>query len=335
LNSPNNAIRRLLLVKTSSLGDVVHNLPAVSDLSVRFPRAEIDWLVEEAFAPIPRLHAMVHRVIPVNLRRWRGNILSRETWREIRALRGALASAPYDAVIDTQGLLKSALLARLARGPRIGPDWKSSREPLAIFYDRVVAAPWALHAVERNRVLAAGALGYEVSGPANYAIQVPPASMQRLRTALSGALRTALDRPFALLLHATSDPAKQWPGERWATLGAALHARGLQSWLPFGSEAERLRSEWLADRIPGALVPPRFALDLAAALLCAASVVVGVDTGLAHLAAALGRPTVGIFCATDPAATGLYGAARAVNLGNLHRRPAVAEVAAAVERLIG
>ena len=317
------------------MGDVVHNLPVVGDILSATPGAEIDWVVEEGFAAIPRLHAHVRQVIPVALRRWRRQLIDPRTRHEIAAFSRQLRASFYDAVIDTQGLLKSALLARLARGTRHGLDWKSSREPLRLFYDRTYSIPWSLHAVQRNRELAARALGYPMPERLDYGIAAPAAMAEALAQKMPAGFS---GNRYAVLLHATSAAIKEWPEQNWTALGCRLAQTGVSSVLPYGSEAERVRSERLADSIPGALVPPRLELDLLAALLSGASVVAGVDTGLSHLAVALGRPTIGIYCATDPAATGLYGAGlngagntgRVVNLGGVNRAPDVDAVWAAI-----
>lgn len=328
-----DAARRILLVKTSSMGDVVHNFPVVSDLAVQFPQTEIDWVVEEAFAALPPLHAMVGRVIPVALRRWRRQPFTAQTWREIRTCLRQLRGRSYDAIIDTQGLLKSAVVAACARGRRYGLNWASSREPIGWFYHRAFSIPWDRHAVERNRALAAAALGYPLSGPASYALRVPDELTGRLRRRLPAHISAALDRPYAVLLHATSAADKQWPEQRWIQLGKALYDTGLICLLPHGSAAEQHRAESLANAIPGALVPPKLALDELAALLAGAALAVGVDTGATHLAAALGRPTVGIYCATDPRATGLHGGARSINAGTIGRAPDLADVLPCVDRV--
>lgn len=322
--------RSILLVKLSSLGDVVHNLPVATDIRRHFPDAIIDWVVEEAFAAIPLLHSGVRRVIPVAIRRWRKRPFAEDTRRAFSDFRQALRQDRYDAVIDTQGLLKSAILARMARGRRHGLDWKSSREPLRLFYDRTYSIPWSLHAVERNRLLAAQALGYPRSESLQYGIASRTADVAMLSAKLPAGF---LDRPFAVLLHSTSAQSKEWPEQRWSQLGAQLADKGIASILPFGSEAERLRSTRLAAHIPGAVVPPRLSLDSLAALLSRTLVAVGVDTGLTHLAVALGRPSIGLYCATDPAATGLYGSPVAVSLGGVGHAPSVEEVFAEVERL--
>jgi heptosyltransferase-1 len=316
-------MRRILLVKTSSLGDVVHNLPVATDVRAHCTGVEIDWAVEENFADIPALHPAVSHVIRVAPRRWRRTIASPDTWREMRDLHRALHARSYDAVIDTQGLIKSALIARLAPGRRFGLDWASAREPLRPFYDRTFRVSWTLHAVERNRQLAAMALGYKPAPAVDYGIQAPPMSF-------APELRPGT---YAVLLHATSARAKLWNELEWVKLGLHLLRSGLHPVLPWGSEAERRRSERIAGSLEQATVPPRTSLRQAAGLLGGARVVFGVDTGLTHLSVALNAPTIGIYCATDPAATGLYGATNAVNVGSLDRPPDVAEVVSAWRQL--
>jgi heptosyltransferase-1 len=323
-------LQRILLVKTSSLGDVVHNLPVVGDLRAALPDVQIDWVVEHGFSAIPAMHAAVADVIPVSLRRWFRQPFSTDSRMEIRALRTRLRDTRYDAVIDTQGLLKSALIVRMTNGFSHGRDWRSSREPLALFYDKVHSIPWSLHAVERNRLLASLAIGYQLNSPAVYGIQATAAGV----AALDAAFPDVRPGTFAVLLHATSAARKEWPEENWIGLGNVLAARGMTSVLPFGSATEQQRSERLAARIPGSRVPPALGLDAVAALLSGARIVFGVDTGLAHLAVALDAPTIGLFCATDPAATGLYGSSKAQNLGGVGVIPSINETVAAMEALL-
>jgi heptosyltransferase-1 len=311
---------RILLIKTSSLGDVVHNLPVVTDLRARFPAADIDWVVEEAFADIPRLHPGVGQVIPVAVRRWRRSLLNLQTWREIGSLRKRLGEARYDIAIDTQGLLKSALIARLAPTRRCGYAADSAREPLASrFYDARFEVAKTLHAVERNRRLAAMAGGYTSNGAPDYGITVPSAPTPG---------------PTAVLLTATSRDDKLWPEDRWVALGCELQARGLYCQFPAGNSLERERAERIASRIPQANLLPPSGLGELAGHLCAARIVVGVDTGLVHLAAALGRPTLALFAASDPALTGVLARTPAFNLGTRGQSPSVAEVLAAAAPLL-
>ena len=315
----------ILLVKTSSLGDVVHNLPVASDIALHLGHARIDWVLEEAFAPIVRMHPSVRTVIPCALRRWSRNLAQRDTWTGIGALRAALRRTSYDAIIDTQGLLKSALVTSLARGVSHGLDWRSSREPLRWFYDHVYSVPRERHAVERNRTLAGQALGYTPAGPPQYSLTVPATD------ALSPALPVT-PAGFVVLLHATSADRKLWPADCWRALVAQLRDRGCGCVLVWGNPVERERAQRIAAGIDAATVLPKLDLPALAGVLAAARGVVGVDTGLTHLAAALGRPTVGIYVDTDPGATGVL-ASYAENVGGIRRPPGVADVMAALDRV--
>jgi heptosyltransferase-1 len=310
----------ILLVKTSSLGDVVHNLPVVSDLCRALPDAAIDWVVEENFAAIPRAHAAVRRVLPVAIRRWRRTPWRPLLWNEMGAFARALRAERYDAVIDSQGLLKSALIARAARGTRYGLDWKSSREPLSMFYDRTFSVSRMQHAVERNRALAAGALQYVAGNEIDYGIRAGPSRFPWL----------ARNR-YAVMIHSTSASAKLWPEVRWIEVGSHFAQSGVACVWPWGSAAERERSMALAARVSGSIVPPQLMLEDAMALLGRAEAVIGVDTGLTHLAAALDAVTVGIFTATDPALTGIYGSPHATNIGGVGAPPTAREVVNALD----
>jgi heptosyltransferase-1 len=300
---------RILFVKTSSLGDVVHNCPAVSDAARALPGAEIDWVVEEPFAQVAKMHASVRRVITVAVRRWRSALWNPAVWSEIGDVRRAIATERYDAVIDTQSLLKSALIASWAHGPRHGLDSASAREPFASrFYDQRHAVTRELHAVERNRRLAAAALGYAVPATLDYGLRAAPAA--------SGG-------DAWVFLTMTSRDDKLWPEERWIEFGRAIGGRVV---LPWGSEVERSRAERIARALPDAHVPPRMQLGELASLFAASRGVIGVDTGLTHLAAAVGARTVGIYCGSDPTLTGIHGAPRATNIGAPGHAPAAAEV---------
>jgi heptosyltransferase-1 len=308
---------RILFVKTSSLGDVVHQCPAVSDAARGIPEARIDWVVEDAFAGVARMHAGVARVIPVAVRRWRTALWRPEVWREMGAFRASLQGERYDAVVDTQGLLKSALITRLALGTKHGMDRASAREPLAArFYDRTHFVARGLHAVERNRRLTAAALGIDLSSGIDYGLSAGAAPAGKLPAS------------YSVLLTMTSRADKLWPEVRWIELGRAL---ALPAVLPWGSAEERSRAERIARGIGQAVVPERMALEDLARVLAHARSVVGLDSGLTHLAAALGVPAVAIFCGSDPALTGVYGAPRAANVGAQGRPPQVFEVLQAVQ----
>jgi heptosyltransferase-1 len=310
-------MRRILFVKTSSLGDVVHHCPAVSDAARKLPSAEIDWVVEAPFAGVAAMHRAVRRVIPVALRRWRRAPWSPAVWREMAEFRRSISRERYDAVVDSQGLLKSALVASFAAGPRHGLDRASAREALAApFYDVTHAVSWALHAVERNRLLSASALGYAVDGPVDYGLEIKNTSSQ------SSNLKDE-DAPYAVFLTMTSRDDKLWPDERWIEVGRNL---GMRVVLPWGSAAEKARAERIGAATGNATVPSRLSLAELSALFQKANLAVGLDTGLTHLAAAFGARTVGIYCGSDPALTGLYGASNAVNVGGIGRPPVVADV---------
>ena len=304
-------MRSILLVKTSSLGDVVHNLPVASDIRARFPQARIDWVVEESFADIPRLHPAVSRVIPVAVRRWRRALLSAATWRELRAYRGAVRAEQYDLVLDTQGLVKSALLSRQAPGKHAGYAAEAAREPLAShFYDAAYVIPKNLHAVERNRWLAAAALGYEPNLPLDYGIAAAPLAAPWLPAG-----------PYCVLLTASSRADKLWPEADWLALAAALNARGLAC-----SAEERDRAARLAGGMAQAVAAPPMGIAELAQLLAGARLVVGVDTGLSHIAAALGRLTFCLFAGSRPELTGVHAGDTAINLGGAGAPPTAAQV---------
>lgn len=302
---------RILFVKTSSLGDVIHNCPAVSDVRRSHPDATIDWVVEEAFAEVVTLHPAVRHAVPVSVRRWRSRLFMPEVWREIGAFRRRLSGERYDLVIDTQGLLKSALISRTAHGVRHGLDARSAREPLASrFYDVRHPVPRELHAVERNRRLTAAALGSRGGGTCDYGL-VPP-----------GGDPLGLGRPYCVLLSMSSRPDKLWPDEHWTELARALEGLGLASVLPWGSGAERERCRRIVSRAGCGTVPGALSLRELATAMAKAHAVFGVDTGLAHLAAALGTRAIGLYVSTDSARTGLYGADRIANLGGAGQVPA-------------
>jgi heptosyltransferase I len=316
---------QVLIVKTSSMGDIVHALPLVSDLAANVPGVRIEWVAEEGFSAIPRLHPAVTCVIPVAMRRWRKRLLSASTWREIRATRHQLHVVKYDRIIDCQGLLKSAWVARWARGPRTGPDRNSAREKLAAwFYDHVVDVPASLHAIERNRRLGAAAFAYQINTPPRFNLRVPPVPPDLVPPR----------GHYAVLLTNASRPTKLWPDARWRAVEAWLAEQGLKSVLPWGSMAERAACQQRAASMRSAVVPARMSLDAAAAVLASARVVVGLDTGLSHLSAAVATPTVAVYCDYDPALVGLVGDAPCVSLGGVDQQPSADAVIAAAEQVM-
>lgn len=290
---------RILLVKTSSLGDVVHLLPALTEAAAQRPDLRFDWLVEDAFSEIPAWHPAVARVIPVAFRAGRRTPL--QFWRDgyWQAFTERLRQHQYDLIIDAQGLLKSALLASRAIGRRAGPDMASAREPLAaLSYGRRLRLPLGVHAVERLRHLLAGAFGYAVEAVApGYGLEARVADLRREHGAA---------RDEVLLLHGTSWGNKHWPEAHWRDLAQRLRAEGLRAVLPWGDDGERLRAERIASAADGEVLAKGPLAPLFERIALARAVV-GVDSGLIHLAAAAGTPGVGLYGPTDPARTGTWG----------------------------
>lgn len=268
------------------------------------------------------MHPAVRHAIPVAVRRWRSSFFRASTWREVLAFRRALREEEYDLVVDSQGLVKSALVAVAARGVRHGFDSASAREPLASrFYDVRHSVPRDMHAVERNRVLAAAALGVAHAEGCDYGL-VPRASNP-----------IPMQKPFCVLLSMTSRPDKLWPEEYWVALIRSLAARGCESLLPWGSAVEYARCSRIVAAAGAGMVPQAMSLGEIAGLMKDAKAVIGVDTGLAHLAAALGVPAIGLYCASEPALTGLHGSAKVANLGGPGRVPSAQAALAALEAM--
>ncbi len=288
---------RVLLVKTSSLGDVIHALPALTDAARAIPGIRFDWVVEEGFAELPSWHPAVDKVIPVAIRRWRKNLWQTIKSGEWRRFKESLRANQYDLVIDAQGLVKSALLTRYVKAPVAGPDKQSAREPMASrFYSRRLAVARSQHAVDRMRQLFALALGYDLpKGMGDYGLDVDKL------------VELPRKAPFVLFLHGTTWDTKHWPEAYWRELAVRLGQLGVQVKLPWGNAEEKARAERIARNLKHVVVLPRLNLAGVAKVLANASACVAVDTGLGHLAAALDVPTLSLFGPTNPALTGAYG----------------------------
>lgn len=312
---------RLLIVKTTSMGDVVHALPAASDMLRAFPGVQIDWLVEQPFAAIPALHPGIKRVLPLAWRKWRHRLLKRETWRAMGELRELLRASRYDLVVDLQGLLKSALWARQAMGPVGGYDRRSIREGAAsLLYARRAAVARDLHAVDRCRRLAAALLGYPLPATApDFGLRAP------------AAVWGAPDR-YAVLIPNASRPEKLWPESRWVAVGKRLQDRGCKPVVLWGSEPEQTLAERIAAGCDGE-VPPFLKVREMAAVLAEGQCIVGLDTGFTHLGAAFGRPTIGIYCDHEPGLAGVTGAGWVRSIGGVGQVPRQQDVLALLDEL--
>lgn len=277
------------------MGDVLHTLPAVQDATLQLPGIQFDWIVEEAFQNIPYWHPAVKTVIPIALRRWRKKPLLSWSSGEPQAFVRQLRAQSYDLIIDAQGLLKSAWITRLAKGPRVGFDQKSAREPIATWaYQKKIAVPRSLHAITRLRYLFAKALNYPMpESTLQYGLSIQPADWFFEKS------------PYLVFLSATTWDSKHWPENYWQTLIQQANKAGFQVLLPWGSSQEQQRAERLAPF--GAIVLPKLTINEIAYLLQQARGCVAVDTGLGHIATAVGTPTVSLYGPTDPQLTGALG----------------------------
>jgi heptosyltransferase-1 len=312
----------ILFIKTSSLGDVIHQMPALTEARRRRADARFSWVVEEAFAPLVRLHPGVDDVVEIAQRRWRSTALMPSTWTEVGRFVRALRGRDYDEIVDTQGLFfKSGMIARLAPGRRHGYDADSIRDPAASWcYDVRHNVGRDLHAIARNRLLTGLALGYAPDGAIDFGLD-------------RGKLAAPAANSYGVLLHATARPEKEWPEASWIALGLQLEGRGTTVVLPWGSATEHARSDRVAAALTGAQVPQKQSLDRTAQLIAGASFVIGVDTGLLHLAAALGVPLVAIFVGSVPGLTGPMGQGPIAVVGGKGEVPDVADVLDALVRL--
>ena len=322
---------KILIVRVSSLGDVVHNMPMVADILRQYPQARIDWVVEEAYASLVQLNAGVRHVIPFALRRWRKSLSSPATRNEIRAFYQRLRAESYDIVFDTQGLLKTGVVMRMARiapgGKRVGlangTEGSGYEGVSRIFHTMSVPVGRRTHAVTRGRLVTAAGLGYTVDGPADFMLTAPELSVPDWLPRV----------PYAAFFHATARASKQWAPDNWVQVAQLLAARNMPVLLAWGSEAERQAAGQLADRMPNAQVLPKLSMMEAVLFAQRAALAIGVDTGLTHIAAAYNRPTIELYCDSPRWKTEGNWSSNIINLGDTGMPPTVAEVAAAIATL--
>lgn len=335
MNIP-SARPKILLVKLSSLGDVLHNLPIVWDIRSRIPDAQIDWVVEEAYVNLltPLLSKDgfrgIDRIIPFGLRRWKKSLLNAKSWKEFFAFKNELQQVSYDIIIETQGLLKSALVCALAnKNPRAivaglaNATEFSGYEPIArAFYNQSVQVPFHCHAVDRARYVTCSALDWPLIGK-DQQVQFYPAGFE---DSFGNCQIVGLKQPYILFFHSTAREAKRWANAHWLELGKELSKSGYQVVLPWGNASEKMLSDALASHIPGSIVPAAFSIEEAFSVITSSSLVVGVDTGLTHLAAVLNKPTVEIYCDSPRWKTEGYWSDKIRNIGDMQKPPEVKEV---------
>jgi heptosyltransferase-1 len=362
---------KILIVKLSSLGDVLHNLPIVWDLRAKYPLAQIDWVVEEGYvglleplktisSPSGDSTAGINNIIPLAFRRWKKALKRGEFIRSIQeyiAFKEQFKSgvfAGYDLIIETQGLLKSAWVTKLANPNKTAEVFGlanqtefSGYEPLARkFYTDSVQVPFHCHAVDRSRWVAASAMDMPVpdriiSPPQFY----PDTYVQSLVDAAKlGFASTRVDlgfdvtKPYVMCFHATAGASKRWSDDHWVTVGKTLLAKGMQVILPWGNDKEKAVGTQIAKKISGtyslagskAIVPSAFSIADAFGLVAGAQMTIGVDTGLTHLSAILGRPTIELYCDSPRWKTEGYWSSKIHNLGDKGEPPSVEKVLAAI-----
>lgn len=310
-------MEKTLLVRTSSMGDLIHTLPAINDLAHARPEVELTWLCEEAFVDIACLHPFVKHVVPMAFRRWRKTWWQKETRVEYQALKKILRSSGFNQALDAQGLIKSAYFASLAKVPVWGLDKESAREPMAArFYQKTFAVPKGQMAITRNRLLFAEAFEYMLPETITFGAQVP-----------SSVTLDFITMPYVVFLHATSRDSKLWSENNWIALAKRVYEKlGCAIYLPWGNQSELLRAKRLAEGLDYVHVAPKLSLLQGACLLQDAMAVVGVDTGLLHLANAFDVPLIGIYADTHPHLTGVIESEWAKNLGSAGNTPNIDEV---------
>ncbi len=311
---------RILLVKLSSLGDVVHTLPVVQDILAAMPDAQIDWVVEKAFAPLLKQVEGLNRIVPCELRRWRKSFWTAQTRREWRAFMEDLQTDSYDAVIDLQGLTKSAVVARLVRLTNQGKRYAMANQtegsgyeaPTRWVADVTIALEPHVHAVARGRLLAAKVLGYSADlakKVPNYGLKVPAAQSIRAQAAPENIAKKMA------FIHGTSRPDKEWPLQHWVDLGQRLMASGYQVTLVHGSAKELATSQAIAKQLgSSSTVLPLLSLDALAKELARFQGAIGVDSGVSHMAVALGLPHVQIYNFATAWRTGPLGCSHQVSV---------------------
>ena len=291
----------ILIVKTSSMGDVIHTFPAITDLLNHKKDIQIDWAVESAFAEIPRWHSGISEVIPIHLRKFFKHPFQSLMQKDLKNFYHHLRQKKYDMILDAQGLLKSAFVSSLAHGKRFGLDYASVREPLASFaYHQKIHVPKGQHAISRLRQLFAQTFDYTLpSTPIDYGLN---------KSEFAPPLHLNLSKKYIVFLHATTWDSKQWPNVYWQELLQKATQEGYRVLLPWGSDEEYLRAYDIAQNNSQASVLPKLNLSEIAAVLAHADGIVSVDSGLGHLACALHVPVVGIYGSTNPNLTGMQGA---------------------------
>jgi heptosyltransferase-1 len=317
---------RILIIKTSSLGDIVHCLPVINDIKYFVPESSIDWLVEECFADVPRLHPGVDSVITISLRTWKKNLRKKSTWIGLYKSIKAIRENHYDIIIDFQGLLKSAFFTLFTRGDIHGFDKTSIREGAAsYFYKFTHTVSKQIHAVVRNRELASKCFQYELlDQSAHFGLEIHNIN------------NFNLSERYVVLIHGSSKKSKQWPKEHWLKVIQFFNGLGLRVLLPWGNLEEYHFSKALRKASTNSLVLPKMNISDLANVISGAKCIIGVDSGLTHLGNAVGIPTIGLYMDSNPYLTGVYPNIKvpSVNLGEICVTPTPESTISQIEAII-
>lgn len=328
---------RILIIRTSSLGDLIHVLPAISDISQHVPNAVIDWIVEESFSEVPSWHPSIRRVLTIAHRRWRKSWFSPHVRQERRILASRLKSTKYDIVLDMQGLLKSVWLLKQTNGLHHGLDWCSAREPLSsLFYKVRHRVPFFQPAIERHRQLASLVFGYSYFGKPDFRLHklVRFGIENSIRADYGGLHSCYRHHEYIVIMPSASRRCKLWSVTNWKITLLALHKIGFHLKLLAGNLKEVEFAEKLIGDMQGSQVISKLNLTSIAKILLDARLMIGLDSGLTHLSAALGCPTIGIYLASTPARTPLSGSGYIANLGDRGIVPSHETVLTAVKEAL-
>lgn len=328
---PEYRMLKILLVRVSSMGDVLHNMPVVNDLLRHAPDAQIDWVVEEAYAHLVALHPGVRKIIPFALRRWRKTLLSRATRHAMAQFYADLRAEQYDIVLDTQGLLKTGIIMGLAKlnpgGKKVGlangTEGSGYEAASRIFHTNSLPVDIHTHAVLRGRLVAAHACAYKVDTPANFGLRILDTHPAWLPAT-----------PFVTFFHGTAGASKKWPRANWIQIAQTLAEKNMSILLPWGSSEEKIEAEHMATSMPNATVLPKLSMQDAIVLAQRATLAIGVDTGLTHIAAAYETPTIEIYCDSPRWKTEGNWSSKIINLGDKGQAASVAEVQDAITVLL-
>ena len=329
------------------MGDVLHNLPVVWDLRAQYPEAQIDWVVEEGYVHLlqPLLTRPdfkgIDRIIPIAMRRWKKSLFNKKTRMELRAFLMNLRSIRYDMMIETQGLLKAALVTRLAKRSHgsviaglANATEDSGYEPVSRwFYTKCVTVPKQCHAVDRSRLVAAAAMNVIQPDMHTLPPQFYPQAFVEQLAQKTSEISAEFTQPYVLFFHATARAAKQWDESHWVEVGKFIAAQGKRVILPWGNAKEKQVSQRLCSKIPGSVVPDAFSLEQAFSIVAGAEMTIGVDTGLTHLSAIMYKPTLEIYCDSPRWKTEGFWSARIKNLGDTASPPDVKQVLGAIQQI--